>query len=227
MTARRSREVPSGTVGGRIACANTPPSIAASQIAMAVVASPTMSGTICVVEPATSNPSRASSSRRMPGVRLQLVDARGLLGEQLERGERAAATVGGSAVEKISGRRCWSGSRRQRAARGERAVGAEGLAERADDHVDLASRPASATAPRRRARARRSVRLVDDQAQPVGVGEVEQLGQRRDVAVHREHRVGDDHAAGRRGPRDLPGEVLDVAVAVHGGARARQDGSHR
>src|SRR3954451_23027029 len=63
MTARRRRELPSGTVGGRIAWANTPASSAASVIRVASSAEPTISGMICVEEPATSKPSRASSSR--------------------------------------------------------------------------------------------------------------------------------------------------------------------
>ena len=89
MTVSRSREVPSGTVGGRIACAKTPRSIASSHMRTAMPASPTISGTIWVVEPATSKPSRASSSRRMSALACSFSTRRGCDDEQLERGQRA------------------------------------------------------------------------------------------------------------------------------------------
>ena len=54
--------VPSGTVGGRIAWANTPPSSARSQSAIARPASPTISGTIWVREP----PAAEALRRRAP-----------------------------------------------------------------------------------------------------------------------------------------------------------------
>ena len=88
ITARRRRDVPSGTVGGRIAWANTPRSIASSQIRIACSASPTTSGTIWVVEPATSKPSRASSSRSASPLACRRSTRCGLLGEQLERRQR-------------------------------------------------------------------------------------------------------------------------------------------
>ena len=175
ITARRSREVPGATVGGRIAWAKTPRSSAASQIAQRGLASPTTSGTICVVEPATSKPSRASSSRSDVGVGLQALDAARLLDQQLQRGERAGdrrrrrrrgEDERARRVDQVLGHR--------RAAGRVRAVGAQRLAQRADDDVDLALQPrlghgAAAAGPDAAGR----VRLVDDDARVVAPRELD------------------------------------------------------
>ena len=104
ITARRSRDVPSGTVGGRIAWAKTPCSIASSQMRIAICASPTTSGTICVVEPATSKPSRASSSRSASALAWSFSTRRGCSASSSSAASAAATTGGGSAVEKMSER---------------------------------------------------------------------------------------------------------------------------
>ena len=94
----------------------------------------------------------------------------------------------------------------------ERAVGAERLAQRADDHVDLAleARLGHRAAPAGAERAG-AVRLVDHHAHVVAPRELDDLLQRRDVAVHREDAVGDDQGAAALGLAQAPGEVLDVA----------------
>jgi hypothetical protein len=104
MTASRSREVPSGTVGGRIAWANTPRSSARSHTAMATRASPITRGTIWVVEPVSAKPSRASSARRASALSLSLSTRRGCSRSSSSAARAPATAGGGSAVEKISER---------------------------------------------------------------------------------------------------------------------------
>ena len=83
---RRSREVPSGTVGGRVAWANTPPCRGASHTDMAVCASPTTRGTIGIVPSATENSPSDSASRS--GDAVQAVDALRLGAHDREGGTR-------------------------------------------------------------------------------------------------------------------------------------------
>jgi hypothetical protein len=104
MSASRSRDVPSGTVGGRIAWAKTPPSIAISHTRIARSASPTTSGTICVDEPATSKPSRASSSRMTPALACSLSTISGCSCRTSRAASAPATAGGGRAVEKMSDR---------------------------------------------------------------------------------------------------------------------------
>ena len=105
----------------------------------------------------------------------------------------------------------------------EAAVGAERLAERAGDDVDLALEAGlgdrAATAGAERAE---RVRLVDEHADVVAARELDDLRQRGDVAVHAEHAVGRDQ---RRAPVALaqrPREVLGVGVAVGDDVGARE-----
>ena len=71
---------------------------------IACAASPTISGTICVVEPATSKPSRASSSRRMPAFACRRSTRSGASSISSSAASAAAAAGGGGAVEKMNGR---------------------------------------------------------------------------------------------------------------------------
>ena len=82
ITASRSRDVSAGTVGGRMAWANTPRSSARSLALTASAASPTISGTICVSE---SPIGQALGDQRLAqhrGVALELLHAARLLAEQ-------------------------------------------------------------------------------------------------------------------------------------------------
>ena len=76
--------------------------------------------------------------------------------------------------------------------------------------------------------AEHGVGLVEHQQRAVAGAQLAELVDRGEVAVHREHRVGHDHAAGRRGDRrqELV-EVVEVAVAVHLDVGARPGGSRR
>src|SRR4051794_17229637 len=65
-----------------------------------------------------------------------------------------------------------------------------------------------------RAHAAGAVRLVDDDAAVVVTGELDDAGERGDVAVHREHGVGDDQRCTTRGFLQRPLEVVEVAVVV-------------
>ena len=60
ITARRRRELPGGTVGGRIAWAKTPRASAPSQTRTVMAASPMTSGTICVADTGAGTPARVS-----------------------------------------------------------------------------------------------------------------------------------------------------------------------
>ena len=104
ITARRSREVPSGTVGGRMAWAKTPRSSAASHTDMARWASPTTSGTIWVCAPVTSKPSRASSDRSVSALAWSFSTRRGCSRRSSSAASAPATAGGGNAVEKISER---------------------------------------------------------------------------------------------------------------------------
>jgi hypothetical protein len=66
------------------------------------------------------------------------------------------------------------------------------------------------------------VRLVDHHADVVAGGERDDVLQRRDVAVEREDRAGDDQRRAPVGVAQRPGEVLDVRVAVRDDLRAGQ-----
>jgi hypothetical protein len=66
------------------------------------------------------------------------------------------------------------------------------------------------------------VGLVDRYAHAMAARELDDLGQRRDVAVHREDGVGDDQRAAPLGLAHAPRQVLDVRVAVDEGLRACQ-----
>ena len=91
MATSRSRDVPSGTVGGRIACAKTPSANAAALRANAASGEPTTSGTIGMSE--TSTPNAARSTRA-------LACSRGT-SDGISSNARNAAPIegGGSAVE--------------------------------------------------------------------------------------------------------------------------------
>ena len=93
---------------------------------------------------------------------------------------------------------------RARVAADEGAVGAERLAQRADHHVDLALEPELGDeAAAGGADHPGGVGLVDHDARAVPARELDDAGQRGEVAVHREDGVRDDHgvAAPDRGER--------------------------
>ena len=81
------------------------------------------------------------------------------------------------------------------------------------------SSPAAATDPRPPGpEGAGRVRLVDRQQAAVSPGQLDQAGERRDVAVHREHPVGDDQPRPVAGVAQAGLEVLEVAVAVDVGS---------
>ena len=97
----------------------------------------------------------------------------------------------------------------------EAAVGAERQPERAGHDVGLALQPGlgQRAAPLRAQRADR-VRLVDEQADVPPARQLDELRQRRDVAVEPEQALGDDQRAAAVGLAHRPREVLGVAVVV-------------
>ncbi len=221
---RRRRQVPGGTVGGRIACAKTPSASRRSQSAIASSASPITSGTIWVSDPIGSSPSERSPSRSAAAFACR---------RSTRSGRSASSSSAAGAAATAGGRRGGREDERPGGVDEEvhqltraadvGAVAAERLAERADDHVDLVGESG------RRDRAAPAgsdaaggVGLVDQQAAAVAAGEVRELRQRGDVAVHREDAVGDDQrGASRRSPQP-PLEVLGVGVPVDEGLRAGQ-----
>ena len=162
ITASRSRDVPSGTVGGRIAWAKMPRSSSRSDAATAARRGADHERQDLRLASRSWMPSSASASASSRALRCSLNTRSRLLDQQLERGQRAG-----------DGRRRQRGREDQRArgvdqvlrhravAAGVRAVGAERLAERADDDVDLvldARRRPPRRGPRARARRRRGRR---------------------------------------------------------------------
>ena len=101
------------------------------------------------------------------------------------------------------------------------AVGAQRLAQRADDHGDLALEPGLGTgaASPRADRADR-VRLVDHHRHVMAVGEADDVLERRDVAVGGEDPVGDDQPGTIAVLLQPPGEMVCVAVLVDERLRA-------
>ena len=158
------------------------------------------------------------------GVGGELVHPAGLLLQQVESRESSGHRRGRQCGREDEGARGVEQVARHLVIAGdEGAVGAERLAQRPDDHVDLILEPGlgegAAAAGAERARA---VGVVDDRAQAVALGELDDLGQRGDVAVHREHAVGDDQGAPALGLADAPPEVLHVAVVIDEHLRARE-----
>ena len=210
ITARRRRDVPSGTVGGRIAWANTPRSMREprrSRIALRGVADDERHD----LRRRARDVEALAGQLVAQGVGVGLQLARRAAGCSASSSSAASAPAtagGGGAVEKMNGR-----ARVDQAAApapashgGERAVGAERLAERADDDVDLVLEAGLGDgAAAARARGSRSP-CASSTTTPhaVAAGELDDLGERRDVAVHREDRVGDDQRAAARRPRAAP-----------------------
>ena len=176
-----------------------------------------MSGTICVVEPETSKPSRASSPRSTSAFACSRSTRRGCSSSTSSAASAPATAGGGGAVEKISGRALFVKQLRELGVAGdERAVGAERLAERPDDDVDLAleaglvrprrarrRRGSRSRAPRRRRRARRGAARARRSPRAA----------RRRRPSRRPDSVTIERAA-RAGLLQAPREVLDVVVAV-------------
>ena len=105
ITVSRSREEPSGTVGGRIPWAKTPRSSASSQSRIVGSASPTSIGRIWVVEPPTARPSAASAARSVAAFRCSASTRSGSVAEDRQRlGGGGDRGDGGGAVEKMKGR---------------------------------------------------------------------------------------------------------------------------
>jgi hypothetical protein len=102
ITASRSREVPAGTVGGRIAWAKIPRSSARSLAATVALASPTISGTIGVSPSGTGRPDPDRASRSTSALRCSFSTRRGCSRSSSSAAIAAATAGGGSAVEKIS-----------------------------------------------------------------------------------------------------------------------------
>ena len=224
ITASRSRAAPSGAAAGATASQNTPCSSAYSTIRAAGSASPTSSGTMCVLRAGDLEALARELVAQRLGVVEQLLDAARLLLEQLERRHR-----GGDGDRRRGGRVQQRACAVDEVAGGhvvaarEAAVGAERLAERAGDDVDLVLEPGlgHGAAAARADRADR-LRLVDQHADVVAVRELDDLLERRDVAVEPEHAVGRDQRAAAVGLLEAPREVLGVAVPVGERVGARQ-----
>ena len=104
----------------------------------------------------------------------------------------------------------------------ERARHAGGLAQRAhvDDALgrDAAVREAAAAF----AQHAEAVRIVDDEPGVVRVGQREQARERRDIAVHAEHRIGGDELAPRGRGREARRQRVRVAMRIAHERRPRE-----
>ena len=199
----RSRAVPCGTVGGRIAGTKMPRSHNVCDSATAAAASPSTSGWIGVVDGSSVHGNaaaparkraivRARRARRACPSRIAASEASDRAGEQ--RRLRGRVDVRAPGLHQRLDHRGMRGDERARHARG--------LAERA--HVDdaLVGEPEVREAAAALAQHAEPVRVVDDEPGVVRPRQLEQRGQRREVAVHREHRVGRDQLARRRRRRE-------------------------
>ena len=101
---KRSREVPSGTVGGRMPWAKMPCSSMASDSLIVCVESPTRTGTIWLSERPTGSPSAASASRRTAALTPSRWTISGSASSSASASSAAATAGGGSAVEKMNER---------------------------------------------------------------------------------------------------------------------------
>ena len=138
--------------------------------------------------------------------------------------DAAATAGGGSAVEKMNGPGAVDEELGQLGRPADvGAVAAEGLAERADQdvHLVLEAGRGDRAAPAG-SQAAGPVGLVDHEPAAVAARQLGELRQGRDVAVHREDAVGDDHRGAPARAAQAPLEVLDVGVAVDEGVGLRQ-----
>ena len=191
--------------------------------ATAAALAPTTSGWIAVSDGSRRHGSVARAGAEPRDQRVQVAAPRGVVADQRERRARRLRD------ERRRCRRVDVRARRlherldDRRMRGdERARGAGRLAQRAhvDDALgrDAAVREAAAAV----AQHAEAVRVVDDEPRVVRVRELEQARERRDVAVHAEHRVGRDDLAPRGRGREARRERVGVAVRVADELRARQ-----
>ena len=143
---------------------------------------------------------------------------------------QVAATDGGCDVENRNGRAAMMQEVDQVAAAGDVAAErADGLRQRADLHVDAAvqAEVIDGAASVRAEHAAR-VRIVHHHDAAVLLGEVAELRQRAEVAVHAEHAVGDEQLARRCGQvADDGARGVHVAVRKHLDRRAAQPRSRR
>ena len=146
----RSRAVPGGTVGGRIACASTPRSSSASAKRHRPALSPTRTGTMCV-SPPRAKPERARGRAQASRVPPQRRPALGLGVDHVERRARRRDRRRRQPGRVDEAARAVHQQVDERARPGDvRAGAAERLAERA--HVDGDVAPSARPPPRDRRR---------------------------------------------------------------------------
>ena len=180
-TRLRRRDVPGATVGGRIAGTSRPRSAMNAAASSAACSSPSTTG---------HDRRRVTGAHALDVAAQAAPRARRLRANAARRSAARAAAVsaGVDAVVKMYGRaRLTRRSQKPRVRGDEAAERAERLGQRAD------ADDASCAAPRR-GRARRALRQ-GQAAHPVRAAQRVEFGQRRYVAVHREHRVGHDDGA--------------------------------
>ena len=192
----RSRDVPTGTVGGRIA--------GTLSRARRARASPRASRVVA-----------ADHERLHDRVRIDRLPAR-VAQQRARAGRSARREMRASRVAFVARDHLQAG--RYRVRDGRRRGRREDVAARAGSSIRSRSRARSRTRPRRRrpaeradvhemrrersaAAARRAaalrrhaeaVRIVDDEPRAVAFGQRDEFGERREVAIHAEHRVADD-----------------------------------
>ena len=231
----RSRAVPSGTVGGRIAGTQRPRSRRPSITARASSLGPITSAWMAVVESpsfhgdARNTPARPCAQPRDEAVQ---VIAPPLFGfDQREAGAQGA----GQQRRRGRGEDVAAGFLQQpfdqRVITGDKCAGHAGrLAQ--GGHVEHAARgirPREAemreSAAALRPQHPEAVRIVQQQQRVVALAQGQQPGNVGDVAVHAEHRVADHQLAPRRTLRQRGGQRGQVTVRIAVDARARQPGA--
>ncbi len=195
--------------------------------------SPIITGVIGVSERPVSKPSRVSSALKRRVLAHSRSRSSGSSYITRIASRQAAATAGGCEVENRNGRARWVRSSRRPVDAGDVAAeDADRLRQRADLDGHAAMQPEVVDgAPPVAAEHARGVGVVDHHGRAERLGRLDDPGQRRDVAVHREDAVGHDEdeavlAVAAPGPSAAPREDLaqrgHVTVRVDLSRRLRQ-----
>ena len=217
----RSRDVPGGTVGGRIAATRKPAARSAALAASARAALPMTSETIALAAGGRSS-AAVNSRARVERPAHELLVRR----DEVERAARGRDGAGRQARRVDEAASAIAHELRDAAARAQiAAVAADGFRQRA--HLQrygdgLAEREARAAAVADDAEA---VRVVGHEPRIVLGGERRERRQRREVAFHAEHAVGERRGNGDARARSAASsspQVRDVVVAKLEHARAAQ-----
>src|SRR5690349_11401568 len=193
ITVIRRRDVPGGTVGGRIPCANTPCSKSFCENCMQLSASPTISGNIGLCKSLSPKPSRFNPSDKNRQFSHNRSRRSGSRATRSMAAMAMAIIAGGNAVVKMK--------LRQR------------LIKSAISQPILVHHAGS-----RAAENARRMGFIHHHHRVVSFGKLDDSGQRRLVAVHAENRLGNDHTARSvLSFFEIGFELIEIAMTINEG----------